>query len=561
MVRFRFLTFIATLVLFLICKASLHAQTITVGSFADQQMQIERLLSDSTTVSPVLRPYQLQQYRAVMDSETTHRGWWNQKQFISEMSIPGAFSIGLVPISIQNTLNSRFAYGENNGAAWYGRGNNVEFTGGFFLRNDFFSLSLQPHLIYQENLFIPTPRYFFDVSNPFVSEIGGNIDAPHRFGDSSFTTMDWGNSSLRFHYGRFETGVSSEPLWWSSVQKYPLIMSNNAPGIPHFFVGTTERVRIPYFGSIHFKWMVGYPQESGFFAGEGAGITRFFNSGTFSYNPPFLQQLTLGVNRAYHVYEENGFELSNLFLLFDPIRRSRLVSQQGEDGVRQARNQIASIYMHLLLPRANAEIFAEFFREDHSYDFRDLFMQPHHNAAYAFGLRKLSFTPIFDFVETHLELTSLTASQLNQVRPQAFFYSHDPIIQGHTHRGHILGAAIGPGSNSQYLRITGHKGNYSAGFFLQRVVNNDNLHFREGSVKLSPFREFGDYFRHNVFFHSGIHFLRKMDKLVLQGRLVRSKEFNYNRLETALYDGSTLQNHNQIDRINLQLQFRLTYLF
>lgn len=550
-----------TLLIALLISRSVSAQFVPVGSFQEEQMQIQRLLADSIVVSPVMRPYSMDQYNRLMSANKAVNGWWNHHYAPSSFESGNGLELGFLPVSFKNTVNSRFPYSENNGAAWYGRGFNVEFQGGVFLRASNFTLTLQPHLIYQQNTDFLEPRFFFDKTAPYISEVGGTIDAPFRFGPNSFNTFDWGNSSLRYQYHKFESGISSEPLWWGSSNKYPLIMSNNAPGIHHFFIGSRERVRIPYFGSIHFKWMMGYPQESDYFAGEFAGKPRFLNAGNFSFSPGFYQNLTLGLTRAYHVFQVDGFDFSHIFLLFDPIRRSSLVARQGEDETRQARNQIASIYVHLSLPAANAEIYAEFFREDHSFDFRDLFVQPHHNSAYSLGLRKISYAPYFDFVQTHLEFTNLTASQLNQVRPQAYFYSHDPIMQGHTNRGQILGAAIGPGSNSQFLSIKGYKNNYSLGLFAQRVVNNDNLHFQVGSVRESPFREFGDYFRHNVHLNIGFDFLYRHNKIILDSQIVWTKSFNYGRLEAGNFNGVTIQNYNKLDRVNVQLQFGLTYLF
>jgi len=527
----------------------------------DTQIEIQRLLSDSTFIAPTLRPYSINRYESLMNQHDSKRGWWNTPYRMKSTSMIGNIEAGVTPITVTNTLNTRFPYSENNGAAWYGRGFNSEWMGGFFFRNDFFTLTVSPHIIYQENMDFLEPRRFSEVTAPYINEIGGDIDAPFRFGPDPFTTFDWGNSSIKFHYNEFEIGLSSEPLWWSGSKKYPLIMSNNAPGIHHFLLGTSEPVRVPWLGYVHFKWIMGYPQESGYFAGEVSGMTRFHNSGSLSFSPAFYPQLTLGVNRAYHVFQDNGFDYRDIFLLFDPIRRSSLVTRQGDDEIRQARNQIASFYVHLSLPAANAEIYAEFFREDHSFDFRDLFVQPHHNSAYSLGLQKISYTPYFDFIKTNLEFTNLTTSQLNQVRPQAFFYSHDPIAQGHTNRGQIMGAAIGPGSNSQYLSIDGYRNNYSIGLFIQRLVNNDNLHFREGSVSQSPFREFGDFFRHSINLNSGVNFLYKKNRIILQSRVTYTKAYNYGRFETAVYNGLNLQNHNRIDRENFQLQIGLTYLF
>lgn len=549
----------------LICLAlfvtSAAAQTIPVGSLQDEQMKIQALLADSAVVSPVLRPFSIDQYNTLMDVETGHRGWWNRKVEYPEFSISNNVTAGLLPVSFQNTLNSRFPLSENNAAAWYGRGHNTEWQAGFYIRSEYVTATFYPHFIYQENKDFLEPRFFFEATNPYVNEIGGNIDAPFRFGPDPYTTFDMGNSSIRLHYGKFETGLSTEPLWWGGANRYPLMMSNNAPGVNHFFLGTRERVRIPYLGLIHFKWVLGYPDESDYFGGEGSGETRFMNAANLAYSPAFFENFTIGISRAYHFYQPDGLNFQDIFVLFDPVRRSSLVEREGDDDVRQARNQMVSLYFHLSLPAANAEIYAEFFRDDHSFNFRDLLMQPHHNSAYSLGFQKISHAPWFDFVKTNLEFTNLTATQLNQVRPQTFFYSHDPIIQGHTNRGHILGAAIGPGSNSQFFSIDGYKDDYKIGLFVQRLVVNDNLHFREGSTALSPFREFGDYYRHWVNLNAGVELLYGPGPFYINGRLTWTKAYNYGRFDTGDYNFTNWTEHERNDRTNIQMQIGISYIF
>ncbi len=547
-------------IFFSLPKSDIAAQAIPVGSIQDQQMKIQLLLSDTLAVSPVFRPFSQIQYYELMTYRDNSNGWWNRIINQKKLFETDGVTVGIQPFVLQNTYNSRFPYSENNGAAWYGRGSTTEFQTGLFLESKYVTFTVHPHIIYQQNKDFLEPKYTFDVTTPFINEIGGNIDAPIRFGPNSYSTFDWGNSSLRFRYHKFETGISNEPLWWGGANRYPLMMSTNAPGVPHFFIGTREGVTIPYFGNINFRWLMGYPRESGYFGGVGSGIPRFMNTANISYTPKIFRNLTLGVTRTYHIYEDDGFKLSNVFLLFDPVRRSSLVERQGEDDIRQARNQMASAYFHLKIPAANAEIYAEFFREDHSFDFRDLLIQPHHNSAYSIGFQKISYTPLVDFIKTNVEITNLTTSQLNQVRPQAFFYSHDPVIQGHTNRGQILGAAIGPGSNSQFFGLDAFKNNYKFGFFAQRIADNDNLHLREGSASNALSANFGDYFRHRVNLNFGLNFLYGPGPFYINSRLVWTKAYNYGRFDYGRLDGFNATNYDRNDRTNVQFQIGLTYI-
>jgi len=560
--KFCFLFAIASSIIAL--PAKICAQITPLGSFQDDHLRIQALLGDSITYSFVNKS---NIYQTAHEHEPVHNNelnWWEKKLNSTEYKPHNNLRIGLNPIFIQSSINSRFPHGENNSAAWYGRGNNIEFMGGFYATSPYLTINFYPHIIHQNNYDFLHPRFISRRSGGeirFLYEgIGNALDAPFRFGPDSFTTFDLGYSSIRLHYQKIEAGLSNEPLRWGPAVQYPLIMSNNAPGIQHFFMGTRDAISIPYFGYIQFKWILGYPQESDYFDGVGSGETRFTNAANFAYSPSIFNNLTIGLTRVHHMYQEDGFDFDNVLVLFNPIRRSSLVDRRGPDGTRQPRNQTASAYFHLLLSDANAEIYGEFFREDHSFDFRDLFIQPHHNSGYSFGFQKISYIPWVEFIKTNIEFTNLTTSQLQQVRSQSFFYTHSRIRHGHTNRGQILGAAIGPGSNSQFFGMDAYKGNYKFGIFAQRVVDNDNFHFREGSASLSP-SDFGDYFRHRVDLNFGLNFLYAPGPFYLNSRLVWTKAYNYGRFDYGDFIGVTVSNYERNDRTNVQFQIGITYVF
>src|SRR5690625_5072133 len=77
-------------------------------------------------------------------------------------------------------------------------------------------------------------------------------------------------------------------------------------------------------------------------------------------------------------------------------------------------------------------------------------MEPRHNSGYALGVIKLVEAPLADFYKLHVEFTNMTPGFIQEVRPQNYYYTNEEIRQGHTNRGHLLGAAIGPGSNPVY---------------------------------------------------------------------------------------------------------------
>ena len=490
--------------------------------------------------------------------------WWNRNLSGTAYNLTDNITAGIHTPTVRNTINSRFPNSQNNGAAWYGRGMNLEFQGGFYIHSPYLTIDLRPHLVYQQNNDFLRPRFALRRGGEFLfqtTEYRLFIDLPYRFGPEPYTTVDWGSSSLRAHYGNWEVGLSTEPLWWGPVNRYPLIMSNNAPGVHHLFFNSRNPLEVPYVGEISFRWVLGYPQESDYYEGLNPGVTRFINALNFAYRPSFFGNLTMGATRVFHIYEIDGFNLDQVSVILGPIRKVSLIQSQGVDSDRQIRNQAISIYAHLRLPEAKAEIYGEFFREDHSFDFRDFFNQPQHNSAYAFGFQKVMFGPWADFYKLNLEITNLTVTQIQQVRPQSFYYTHTRIQQGHTNRGQVLGAAIGPGSNSQYIDLEAYHGNLLIGLFLQRVVNNDTFHFQEGTSRLSPSRNFGDFFRHRIDLNAGLNFNYGPGPFYIQSKLIWTKAYNYGRFDLAEYAGVNIQNFDRNDRTNVQFQVGITYVF
>jgi len=558
-------TFFATTILSLLFCFSLNhslllAQTISVGSLQDEQLQLNLLLQDSLNVGAINRPSNIDFYDNIIDGGPSESKWWQRSLQVSEYEIYPYITVGANPFSLQNSINTRLPFGENNGAAWYGRGYTLEFTGGIYLKSEYISVNIQPHIIYQQNEDFLTPRFVPRDSDGNIlygaEGIGFRYDVPFRFGPDSFTTIDTGHSSISLHYSKVEVGISTEPLWWGPMKRYPLMMSNNSAGMTHVFAGSRKPVKLPWIGSLQAKWIGGYPEESDYYEGLEAGRTRFVNMLNVTYSPSLFPNLTVGAIRASYIYQNGGFSASQIIDFFNIFESSNTANLQGRD----AQDQLASAYVHILFPEARAEIFAEFVREDFSFNTRDFLDEPGHNSGYAFGFQKISDAPYVDFVKTHLEFTNLTTSQLEQVRPQTYFYTHSGIRQGHTNNGQIMGAAIGPGSNSQYLALDAYKDNYKAGFFVQRLVNNDNFHFERGSRSLAPPREFGDYFRHRVDLTFGLNFLYGPGPFYINGRLAWTKAYNYGRFDYGDFAGVTIQNYERNDRSNVHLQIGITYV-
>ena len=546
------------------------AQTIPVDDIKEEQLRIQQLFQGSVYSSFTNRPVWNYTYDAYLDSAEQEHGFWTRKLDILTYDLGYTFRAGIYQPSLAVTTNSTVPYGENNSAAWYGRGLNTEFQGGFWITSDYLTIAFKPHIIQHQNTDFEVPRFIPSDSEGnrlFVAEaVGDVIDRPFRFGDRAFSTSDLGHSSIRVHYKQMEAGLSNEPLWWGGNVKYPLLISNNAPGFKHFFMGTRSPLKVPYVGKFEFKWIGAFPEDSDYFQNEeDADENRFMNAINISYSPFFAPNFHVGFARAIHTYlENNRLSGEDIGMVLDPFLYVNFLDKRGAIQNLKPRNHMNSIYARWLWPESRFEIYAEYFRDDFAYDSRDLLMEPRHNSGYAFGFQQLVFAPSANFYKVNLEFTNMTPSYLQEVRPQNYYYTHPEIRQGHTNRGQVIGAAIGPGSNSQFLGIDGYFDSGRLGIFVRRLADNNHFHYQYDRSLNRPeeFRQgFGDYWRNRTDLTIGTRGLYAFGDFLLTGEFSWTKLYNYGRFDYGRFQGITIANFEPYDITNVQFRLSVSYLF
>ena len=561
-----------TFVIVLFCVSMMNtaeAQTIPINDIKEEQLRIQQLFHGSASSSMASRPLWNHTYDAVMNLGDEDYGLWSRNLNAPEYDLGYSFRVGVYKPSFQITSNSGVPYGDNNEAAWYGKGLNAEFKGGFWVTSDYLTVTFRPHLVNQENAEFEVPRFIptdQDGNHKFVAEaIGDIIDRPFRFGPESFSTFSLGYTSLRAHYKQFEAGFSNEPLWWGGNVKYPLLLSNNAPGMRHFFIGTREPFKIPYVGNFEFKWLGAFPEDSDYFEADEDQDDRFMNAININWSPAIAPNLHFGFSRAIHTYLEDGrISGEDIGLILDPFLLENFLATRGPLQNLKPRNHLNSIYARWVWPESRFELYGEFYREDFAWDSRDLLMEPRHNSGYAFGFQKLVTAPYANFYRVNLEFTNMTPSYIQEVRPQNYYYTHQEIRQGHTHRGQVLGAAIGPGSNSQFFSIDGYTDNGRFGIFLRRLADNNHFHFNYDRMLNRPEEHrqgFGDYWRNRTDLTIGTRALYNYNEFLITGELSWTKLFNYGRFDYGQFGGLNISNFEPYDITNVYLQIGITYLF
>lgn len=506
-----------------------------------------------------------------MELGSENNGIWNRTFVHPQYEYNSLFKVGIYKPSIHVTGNSAVPYGENNEAAWYGKGFSSEFDGGFWLTSDYLTITFRPKLVSSQNLSFDIPRFVpeDDLGNiRYVAEgFGNNIDLPFRFGPTSYQSSSLGYSSVRLHFRNIEVGLSTEPMWWGANVKYPLIMSNNAPGMKHFFLGTRGPLKVPYLGSFEFKYLGGFPEDSDYFdQKEEFPFDRFMNAINLSYSPFFAPNLHLGLTRAIHTYMEQGVLTAQDYgLIFDPILVENFIETRGPFDVVKPRNHLNSLYARWVWPESKMEIYGEFFRDDYAYDTRDLLMEPRHNSGYAFGFQKLIMGHYVNFYKMNVEFTNMTPGFLEEVRDQNYYYTDNQVRQGHTNEGQLLGAAIGPGSNSQFMGVDAYFDQGRVGVYARRLADDNHFHYEYDRFIDRPeeFRQgYGDYWRNRTDITLGLKGLYEFQNFLITGNLSWTKLMNYGRYNYGEFGrGINIATFEPMDKTNVQFQIGLSYLF
>jgi hypothetical protein len=360
-------------------------------------------------------------------------------------------------------------------------------------------------------------------------------------------------------------------------------MSNNAPGISHFTLHTNRPLRTPL-GTFEGQMIAGNLRYSGYWPYEinsvsnpndstafpatpdlkwdtlrGTGTHSFINAMQLVWQPRGLSGLFLGINRGVQVkgYPANLGEYLRIIYV-DPLGSATTNSESNELN----RNQIVTINMRYLFRRSHAEIYAEWARDDHWYDWEDFLTRPLATSAWLGGFRKIYSMPGDGWLQVWGEATVIQAPMDNFMQPSVSvvsFYQHANRV-GWTHRGQVLGAGIGPGSNMTTLGVEYGRRTTGVGLHWERVVYNEDLFYTRGPSLGFPNPWFRDISKHFVDWGWQLNFFHNFGRTMMTGRynLLRTYNFQYR------YDPDGVQGAFRFPGINVwshNLDMALIYRF
>jgi hypothetical protein len=433
------------------------------------------------------RPFSQRELRKLIPADSAHP--WSDR-FDRPFADSLKLAFGVIDPSSSVRYNSSFAYGSNDGPIWAGRGITSSVQAGFFAAFGPVSLSVVPMAFRAQNQDFDIVDAAPSGNAEFANPLFGGIDRPQRFGDSPYAQLDPGQSTLRVDLPFFSAGASTGNQQWGPGHELPILLGNNAAGFRHLFAGTSEPVDI-YIAKVSAKVMWGELLQSEYSRVTGGehyvsraepGTKRFTTGLVFSIQPRGLTGLELGGMRFFHsIWPRSGIPRSYVTKVFEGILKKDLPDNVIQDprfpdepspGI--ADNQLVSLFARWVLPRSGFEMHAEYGREDHSYDFRDLQQEPDHSRAYTIGARKVfSFKPN-SMTAGRVEIMNFQLPQLARYRGEGEFYVHGLLRQGHTHKGQMLGADVGVGTGAGSVTAVDHfstNGRWTASY--TRIVRQE----------------------------------------------------------------------------------------
>ena len=393
----------------------------------------------------------------------------------------GLVHFDLVAPEYRTVWNSQLPWSQNDGALFAGRGMNTVLRIGLVLEAGPVRLIAAPEIINEENRDFQTIPYADKGSrsiwaNPFHG-LPESIDLPLRFGDVGRRRTVSGQSSLSVDIGPVVTGVTAENQWWGPSVRNALVLGPNAAGVPRLFLRTRQPVPTRY-GTFDAQWFLGRLSESNYFDYDSTNNSRALSGIVATWRPPHTRHAEFGVTRLVMTpVVSNDISLGTAFNVFHDVGRPN--TQPKHPGNYTAPDQIFALFGRLALPEDGFDTWFEWARTEQPISFRDLLEQPAHSQGYTIGAQMVR--PLGDSATTmrfRVEATYFEPSPSLRFQPNLLTsYTSHAVPQGFTQDGQMLGAAIGPGSSSQFASLDLLRTRWSAGMFGGRIRYDNGMLF------------------------------------------------------------------------------------
>lgn len=381
------------------------------------------------------------------------------------------------------------------------------------------------------------------LSTPWYSfEYGADI--PLRFGYDRRRGWRPGQSSLSLALGPISAGVSTENHWWGPGVRNALLLSNHAPGLPHAFLRTARPLRTPI-GSFESQWLVGELRESEYFDTTAVNDRRAISAFALTYSPAGEPNLQLGLGRSvYTALPQRGEVRDHAADVFTQWAMVGDVDSKSPE----THQQILSLFGRWVFPQDGLEVYGEWARQRLPTSVDDFLKYPGFSHGYTVGLQGARRGFLGGLHTLAAELSYL--EQTRHGRSPGSFYTSPHVIQGYTHEGQVLGAAIGPGASSQWLQSDFQLHPMSVGVFGARIRWDNDAYFTKRSGPRN-------YFGHDVSMIAGLRagFTSRLARI--DAEVFAEQRYNYHYQNFA-YNWETAD--SAVDVRNHSIRLRVTPL-
>lgn len=481
------------------------------------------------------------------------------------------FNAQLLTVGSNVQHNSHLSVGFNDGSMLPNVGLQQRWTMGIRMNWGKVHLQFQPEWIHAENK--PIAPLNENTDDPYYKRnfylyIRNKIDFAFRMGRKPIQQFYWGQSSFKLKGKFLSVGVSTENIWWGPGVRNSILLSNQAPGFTHLTLNSIRPISTKW-GSLEFQLIAGslnnpirplvdfesIPRLGVDYLETKSQNKRAIAGYMLSWSPSFLKNFYIGLGGVSYFYKSKP----SLFPTVNVLDYEKNLSKPAS---------LSSISFRYAIPSEQAEVYFEYGRSGKVF-------APFHiigdtiATGYQGGIRKLfklksanrgkspsAIMFSLEFTQLQLPDNRLIFSSLGPLRvPKTnSWYTHPVIRQGYTHEGQMLGASIGPGSNSQTLQVAWVQGFKRIGLSFERILHNTDFyqfHYFNGGIGGSnPSNYWADI-------NTGFHVQWNYKKILFSSSYLFTKALNYRWLKL---DGGFAGPSKLSDRHNHQLSASLFYV-
>ena len=470
--------------------------------------------------------------------------------------------------------NSLLPFSFNDGNMYPARGWQERYSIGINLKLLIFDINYQPEKLIVQN---KTQEYYRGEPGEFMFKYFGMtanyIDNFRQYGYDRIEETTLGQSRIGLKTKYIAAGLSNENIWWGPGKRNSLVFTNNAAGFKHYYLNTVEPIKT-YIGNFEIAGVIGKLDTTKFTEIDQLLLNRceackFYKNLdereidgiSVNFQPKWVPNFYIGYAYSRQFYRHAKSALGDTVNFF------------SKDLPKQ---EIGSLIFRFALPEDHAEFYGEIGMPNESpwpWKFFKTTVRP----GYVFGATKLVPLKLWDsYLNLNVEFTQLQIMDPRKVFYQGYanvvgqptsWYQSTIVNQGWSNNGQLMGASIGPGSNSQSINLSWNKGFNKIGIFVERTAYNNDFY---SVAYITPYygiflpwvgqNVYGYYNRYWVDITQRIQLqLMPIKNILLAASFTNTNSLNYRWIR--IEDGSRYDEPSSLsDKFNQQFQMSIKYL-